>query len=452
VLQTLAPNDTFRAGEIAYGEDQGHGLNFSHYFDVLKRRIFYFLLPFGLVSILGLYSAALVKPSYLSEGKILVESQRIAPDLVRPIVTATAIERIQLIRQQILTRHNLLSIADKFGLFSGQPQIPQFRILELMRESTHMQLADVDVQSRQAEPTAIAFTVGFEYPNPEIAMKVANEFVTLIIDEDTRSRTSRATETVKILTGETKDLEDQLESTQTQLLEISRRPRDSIPETSEKEKSQLTALATLKAELIQKMAVYSEAHPTVTALKKRIAAMEKSLTQSPPAAAGNQTTDEIETLKRQREILEKRLGDANGKLAAARLSEKLDRDQQSERLQVIEVPQKPQMSLKSPKVKLVGGALALALALGIGAVIARELLDGSIRNRDQLSGVIDSNLVVLIPYMTTTSDIVRARWRKTFLVLTVITIFVAWGALAVVLVFHLPVDFLQSDRFIAADR
>jgi hypothetical protein len=312
--------------------------------------------------------------------------------------------------------------------------------------NTRLQLADFDERSRQNDPNAIAFTVGFEYGNPEIALRVANEFVTLIIDEDTRSRTGRATETVKVLTDESRSLEDQREANQAQLLELARRPRDSVPETSEKERSQLAALATLKAELIQKMSVYSEAHPAVTALKKRITAMEKSLTESPPVSAGNQTADEIEALKRQREILEKRLADANAKLAAARLGEKLDRDQQSDRLQLIEAPQLPQVALKSAKVKIAGTGLAMALALGVGAVLARELLDGSIRNRDQLSRLVSSDLVVLIPYMTTHADIVRARWRKASVIITVATILIAWSGLVAAIVLRLPLDFSQLDK------
>ena len=188
------------------------------------------------------------------------------------------------------------------------------------------------------------------------------------------------------------------------------------------------------------MSVYSEAHPAVTALKKRIAATEKSLTQTPPASAGNQSADEIETLKRQREILEKSIADANAKLAAARMSEKLDRDQQSDSLQVIEAPQLPQVPLKSPKVKIAGTGLALALVLGLAAVTAREMLDGSIRNRDQLSGLVNRDMVVLIPYMTTRGDLVRARWRKVFVVLTVALILSAWAALAIAILFRLPVD------------
>jgi uncharacterized protein involved in exopolysaccharide biosynthesis len=209
LLQTLAPNESYRSPEFALGEDSAQSLNLSHYIDTLKRRIFYFLVPFGLISILGLSFAAIQKPKYLSEGKILVETQVIAPDLVRPITTATTSERIQLIQQRTMTRDNLLSIANKFGLFPGRDRV------ESMRKSTQIKPAEVEGQQRQNIP-AIAFTVGFEHENAQLAMRVASEFVTLIVDEDARSRTSRATEAVKILTGETKDIEDKLESVQMQ--------------------------------------------------------------------------------------------------------------------------------------------------------------------------------------------------------------------------------------------
>ncbi len=263
-------------------------------------------------------------------------------------------------------------------------------------------------------------------------MRVANEFVTLIVDEDARSRTSRATEAVKILTGETKDIEDKLESTQTQIFEIARRPRDTVPEIPEQQKSQLTALAALKAELIQKTSVYSDAHPAVTSLKKRIAAMEKTLTQSEQAPAKAQSTqaDDIEALKRQREALEKRLADANSKLATARLSEKLDRDQQSERLQVIESPSLPQKPEKSGRLKIVGIAFAAAAMLGVGTVFAAELFNGSIRSRQQLSGVVASQLIVSIPYIETRADVIRRRSRGIFAVVSVVILLAVLGGLA----------------------
>ena len=56
-------------------------------------------------------------PTYLSEGKILVQSQQIPTELVRPTVTSAAQERIQVIQQRTMTRDNLIAIADKFQLF-----------------------------------------------------------------------------------------------------------------------------------------------------------------------------------------------------------------------------------------------------------------------------------------------------------------------------------------------
>ena len=161
------------------------------------------------MAILGLCFAAILKPDYLSEGKILAEAQTVAPDIVKPVITATASERVQLIQQRIVTSDNLVSVASKFGLFPGRTGVP-----DLMRES--LQIKPVDVEGQQprygAPSPTIAFTVGFQYDDPEIAMRVANEFVALILGEDARSRTSRATEAVRILAGETKDIEDKLES------------------------------------------------------------------------------------------------------------------------------------------------------------------------------------------------------------------------------------------------
>jgi protein tyrosine kinase modulator len=432
VLQTLDSESSYPASRPDFGEDHSQGLNFAYYIDVLKRRFFYFLLTFGVISIVGLCFAAAQKPNYLSEGKVLVESQIIGPDLAGPSATA-AFERIQRIQQRVMTRDNLLSIANKFGLFPNRSEV-----VDLMRENSAFKPVEV-LGPRQ---NIIAFTVGFEYPNAELAMRVANEFVTLIVSEDERSRTSRSTEAVKILTSQTKDIENKLESTQMQIFEVARRPREDVSDSPDQEKSQLAALASLKAELIQKTAVYSEAHPAVTALKKRIAAMEKTLTQQTPTKVRSTSTqaDEIEALKVQREALEKRLAEANDKLATARLSEKLDRDQQSERLQVIESPSIPQKPLKSIKLKLVGMAFAAATALGIGIVVATELLDGSIRGRHQLIGTVASPLIVTIPYITTRADAIRARSKAIFGAFSVVILLAILGGLATAVILNLPLN------------
>lgn len=443
MLQTLGSNDFYGSNGPAVGADPGSSLNIGQYVDVFKRRFFFFLIPFGLVSVLGLYIAAIQKPNYLSEGKILLESQTIAPDIVKPLITATSAERIQTIQQRVTTRDTLLSIANKFGLFPKRAEVA-----DLMRKSLQIKPVELEGQPRQNIP-AIAFTVGFEYQNPELAMRVANEFVTLIVGEDTRSRTSRATEAVKILAAEVNDIENGLEATQAQMLEIARRPRDAVPEIPEQQRSELAALAALKAELVQKSATYSDAHPAVIALKKRVAAMEKTITQPSRVQTQSQrsTPDEIDALKRQREALEKRLAEASSKLSSARLTE--NQEQRNERMQIIEPPSLPQKPVKANRLKMVGMFFALATMLGLGAAVGREFLDGSIRSQHQLTGLVSSPLVVCIPYMATRADIVRSRLRVLFGVVCVVTLLAAWSGLAAAILFNLPIDFLGLDKLVS---
>jgi hypothetical protein len=451
VLQTFGSTESFGSGESAFSSDYGSGLNLGYLLDLFKRRFFCFLFPFGLVATAGLCFAAIQKPNYLSEGKILAEAQAIAPDIVKPVITATASERVQLIQQRVMTRDNLLSVASKFGLFPGRTGVP-----DLMRESLQIKPVEVEGQPRYGVPAlTVAFTVGFEYDNPEIAMRVADEFVTLLLSEDARSRTSRSSEAVRILIGETKDIEDKLEATQIKLFQAQSRPREALDQAPDQQKSELTALAAMKAELAQKLSVYSESHPALVAMKKRIALMEKNLTQPAQTQATQPTsgpTDNIDSLKQQREDLEKRLIEANAKLATARLSEKLDQDQQSDRLQVIEAPTLPQNPLKSNRLKLVGLAFAAAIALGAGAMIAVEFLDGSIRGRHQLAGVIPPSLIVSIPFMPTRGDVIRARLRIVFAALSVLLLLAILGALGAVIVFKVPLDPTFLNRSVTSLR
>ena len=437
MLQTL---DSYGLSEPAIGSDHGSTINVRHYIDLFKRRFFYFLVPFGLVSILGLYAAAIQKPSYLSEGKILLEGQTIAPDIVKPVITASVGERIQVIQQRVTTSDALRSVASKFGLFPGSGGADR------MRKSLQIKPVEADTPGR-AGSAAIAFTIGFEHEKPEVAMKVANEFVTLIVGEDARSRTSRATEAVKILTDEAKNLQSNLQSTQMQILELAKRPRDEVPDIPDQQRTELATLGALKAELAQRSAVYSDAHPAVIALKKKVAAMEKSIRQPSQVQKQSQSTaDEMEALKRQREALERLLADANSKLTNARLGE--TQEQRAERMEVIEAPPLPQLPLKSNRLKLAAMFFAAAAALGVGAALGIELLDGSIRGRHQLADVVASPLIVCIPYMVTRADIIRARLRVLVCVLGIAIILAAWTGLAAAILLNVPVD-VRFDKMVA---
>src|SRR5262245_688326 len=189
-------------------EGQDLGPDPLHYYGIMKKRIFYILIPFVLVLAVGSAAALLWPPTYLSEGKILVESQQIPTDLVRPTVTATATERIQVLQQRVMTRDNLLAIMDKYQIFADRRDSwSRTELLDLMRENTHIKPLELEQQAGGPNNLTIAVTVGFTHRRADIATKVANDLITLFLDEDARNRTNRAMETTKFLAREVQRLE-----------------------------------------------------------------------------------------------------------------------------------------------------------------------------------------------------------------------------------------------------
>jgi uncharacterized protein involved in exopolysaccharide biosynthesis len=407
---------SYAAPHQALYDERPSDAGLAHYLSIVKRRLFYFLVPFVLVLAVGSAIVAVQVPIYLAEGKILVESQDIPTDLVRPTVTDTANQRIQVIQQRIMTRDNLLTIINKYGLFPSERKwMSSTQLLDLMKERTKLDLLDLSRPNQQNNLT-IALKLSFEYEDPQAAMRVANEFLTLILSEDARTRTNRAAETTKFLARETKRLEGELGAIDAQLVELRRRPRPLSAS------EQLNAeLAKLKSDLIQKSSMYSDSHPEVRALKRRVAALEQTISKTPQTtqAAAEPGLDE---LLKQRTAAESNLEEANRKLTAARLGESLERDQQSERLQVIEQPTLPQKPVKPNRPKLFALAFALAGMAGAGVVFLAESFDHTIRSATQLGGIIDRKLIVTIPYIITAADRRQTRRKRLLILLAVVAV------------------------------
>ncbi len=375
---------TYNSQSEDFYERGGQGLVLSDYLAILKRRALYFVIPFGLILILGSFVTAIQRPIYEAKGKILVESQEIPVDLVKPTVTQGANERIQVMQQRIMTRDNLLALVTKYGMFSKQRLwMSGTELFEAMRQRTKFDLVDISSQGRAGIST-IAFTVSFEYENPEITLKVTNDLLTLILDEDARNRTTRAAETTKFLTLESQRLQGELAATEAQIVEKRKTPRDDALE-RDPAKMQVAELTRLKEELAQKSSMYSAEYPAIKALKKKIAAMEQLVAQTPSQAA-TQANSELIDLARRGAAIEASLISTNKKLEDARLGEKLERSQQSERLQVLEQPILPQKPTKPNRTKLFALSFALAMIAGAGAIFAAETLDRRIRHGHQLVG------------------------------------------------------------------
>jgi uncharacterized protein involved in exopolysaccharide biosynthesis len=396
--------------------DASYLLQPSYYLGLLKRRWWYFFIPFLSVLLAGGAAAYLWPATYFSEGKILVQSQQIPTELVRPTVTSAAQERIQVIEQRTMTRDNLLAIVDKFKLFpERQALMSPTQLVDLMKKSIKIEPVAQPLAFNRGNSTqnpTVVFTVGFEYGDPQDASRVANELVTRILNEDLRDRTSRATDTTKFLAREVQRLQAESSLVDAKIAQAKVSPVRSASRTNSDQTA--TQLAQLRAELAQKSAIYSDRNYQIQALRRQIESLEKVVPKTGPADPTT-TSPDLDALETQQKSIQANLDTATQKLAAARMGETLERDQQSEKLEVIEQPTFPQEPIRPNRKKVAAIAAVLALMLGGGIALAAERLDTAIRRVSDLYTVVDRDLIVSIPYIYTQSEL-RRRKKKIWLV------------------------------------
>jgi succinoglycan biosynthesis transport protein ExoP len=299
-------------------------MSLNDYLAVIKRRALLLGLSFAAILGVSLVIAITIPPVYQSTGTILVESQQISSDLVAASNSTYADERIEIIRQRVMTREHLMRIVDKYNLFSSEGKsLTVSEKIDEMRSAISVSLVNAEVKGRGL--ATIAFRLSFDHQRPDIANKVANELVTLFLDENIKQRTERASETTEFLTREADKLRVDLEKLENQLAAFKQENSNALPEHQELRMNMLSRteaelkevdrdyktaqeelrfldlevsaasagltanagasysaaeapqdLGSLKAEYAQLLSLYKEAHPDVRALKRQIAALEAS--------------------------------------------------------------------------------------------------------------------------------------------------------------------------------
>ena len=222
----------------------------SDYISIAWRRKFHLLIPFIVVLAITIATILVLPPVYKSSGTILIESQQIPQELIQSTVTSFADERIQIIRQRIMTSQQIFNIIRKFNLYQDEiDSIARSEILGDMRERISIDRVSANVRNKRKGASAlIAFTVSFEHRNPGVAQKVANELVTLYLDENIKSRTARAEETSDFLKKESERLAVQIEVMGQQIANYKQKNEGSLPGNLQ---LNLERVAKLKTALLQ---------------------------------------------------------------------------------------------------------------------------------------------------------------------------------------------------------
>lgn len=205
-------------------------------------------------------------------------------------------------------------------------------------------------------------------------------------------------------------------------------------------------LAELEAELATKSVTYSSEHPEIRALMQRIDSQKQRIAresaQSGPIASqelspelalvseriaiGKQRQEELEgrrlqtmeriaalrstiakapsvqarleAIERERESMQRAVDEMNGKLATARISERLERDGSTAHVQVIEHPETPRYPTSPSRTRLLALALAGSFAVGLVGLYVGDNMQRTIRGTFDLQNALAGSTLVVIPY------------------------------------------------------
>jgi succinoglycan biosynthesis transport protein ExoP len=176
---------------------------------VHRRRKLIFLTGLGLLTV-ALTVAFLWPPTYKSMATILIEEQEIPSDLVRSTITSYADQRIETIKQQVMSRTTLWKVVEQFNLYHDQRKnSPAEEIVKRFVKDVEVEVISADVvdkRTQHATKATIAFTVAYQNRSPELAQKVANELTSLFLGENLKSRERQAQEATSFLQQEAENL------------------------------------------------------------------------------------------------------------------------------------------------------------------------------------------------------------------------------------------------------
>ena len=203
-----------------------HKLDVSDYLEILRRRIGVQLVCL-LVGLVGAGVVFLVVPKvYRSSTLILVESQKVPIEFIKPVTVDTIEERLISIQQQIFSRTLLQKIIEEFGLYKDDLKSkPLEDVIEDMRKDMK-----VTTETDRLRRNIQAFTIAYEGNEPLTVMKVTNKLAALFIEENLKVREQLVEGTTEFLEQELQGGKEKLDLQEKQISEYKNKYMGQLPQ------------------------------------------------------------------------------------------------------------------------------------------------------------------------------------------------------------------------------
>jgi len=198
-----------------------------------RRRTLIFLVG-GILLGLSLAVAFLWPPVYKSMATILIEEQEIPSELVHSTITSYADQRIETIKQQVMSRTTLWKVVEQYDLYPNlRKTSPAEEVVKQFSKDIAIELMSanvVDKRTQQPTKATIAFTVAYQSNSANLAQKVANELTSLFLGENLKSRERQAQVVTSFLQQEAENLSKHIGEIDEKIAAFKQRAKGALPE------------------------------------------------------------------------------------------------------------------------------------------------------------------------------------------------------------------------------
>jgi polysaccharide chain length determinant protein (PEP-CTERM system associated) len=302
-------------------------LTINDFFAILGRRRRIMLLSALSVLLIAVVLAVFLPAIYKSSATILIEEQKIPSDFVMATVTSYAEQRLQTIKQRIMSYPRLLEIINQFALYEDKRERwTTEQMVAKMRKDIQLKPVSAEVlDPRTGRPTkaTIAFMVSYQGRNPDTVQRVADTLTSLFLRENLEVRERQAMETSKFIEDEMQRVKERLTQLDADmarfkethmnelpdLLQVNQQSLHNVESTMERLNEQLRSLKEKKIYLETQIASIPVEHEAHLSDEKRLEELKLQL-----AYLQSRFTDEYpDVLKTKAEIAEvdKKLRAAN---------------------------------------------------------------------------------------------------------------------------------------------
>lgn len=209
-------------------------INLGDYVAILKRRRTVIVFVAAILVSLSVAAAILWPPTFKSTATILIEEQEVPAELVHSTITSYADQRIEMIKQQVMSRSSLWKVVEQYNLYPDmRRENPTEEVVKRFIKDIEVEVISADVidkRTQHATKATIAFTVSYNSGTPDTAQRVANELTSLFLGENLKSRERQAQETTTFLRQEAESLAAHIEEVEAKLAKFKQRAAGALPE------------------------------------------------------------------------------------------------------------------------------------------------------------------------------------------------------------------------------